>query len=131
MAWTQEQKLDYLLRLPWTIVPETTPEGDRLLRVRELRAAVGHGETDDELIHDFWESLRSTLLCYIHFNDPIPLPEGEEQLPWLLSDATVPEARRLAVESAVAGAVEPPTAEMQEVEDQTALQRVWGELTPA
>lgn len=72
----------YLVRLPWTIVPEMTPEGDRLLRVRELPAATGHGETDVELEADFWESLTETLRCYIHFGDRPPLPASVASLPW-------------------------------------------------
>jgi predicted RNase H-like HicB family nuclease len=65
-----------LLALPWTVVPETTPEGDRLLRVREVPSAVGHGETDEELERDLWESLTASLEAYLHFGDPVPLPTG-------------------------------------------------------
>ena len=63
-----------LLALPWTIVPETTPEGDRLLRVREIPSAVGHGATDAELERDLWDSLRESLLAYLHFGDAVPQP---------------------------------------------------------
>lgn len=67
-------EIDRLLALPWTIVAETTPEGDRLLRVREIPSAIGHGETDDELTRDLRESLESSLRAYLHFGDPIPKP---------------------------------------------------------
>jgi len=81
MTWTIEQKLESLLRLPWTIVSEVSPEGDRLLRVGEIPSAVGTGVEDLEMESDLWESLRASLASYLHFDDPIPLPEGEV-LPW-------------------------------------------------
>lgn len=77
-----EAELRRLLFLPWTIVPEVTPEGDRLLRVLEVPSAVGHGETDEELERDLWESLKESLKAYLHFGDPIPLPSGIPQS-WL------------------------------------------------
>ena len=98
MAWTDERKLSHLFTLPWTIEPEVTPEGDRLLRVRELPAAVGHGETDEELVRDFWESFRATLACYLHFGDRIPLPEGVKALPWERAPAE-PESQTVIVQS--------------------------------
>jgi predicted RNase H-like HicB family nuclease len=76
MDWTDEQTSAYLLRLPWTVAPETTPEGDRLLRVAEIPSAVGNGDTDAELEQDFWEALRASLEAYLHFGDPLPLPAG-------------------------------------------------------
>ena len=82
MSWSNEQKLAHLLSLPWTVVPDTSPEGDRLLRVQELPAAVGTGVSDEQLSRDFWESLRATLETYLHFEDGIPLPPGVDRLPW-------------------------------------------------
>lgn len=87
MDRSHEQQLEYLLRLPWTIVPEATPEGDRLLRVAEIPSAVGTGTTPEEIVADLWESLRESLRAYLHFGDPIPLPKGAAS-PWL------PSARR-------------------------------------
>lgn len=84
MGWTQEQQVQHLLRLPWTIVAETTPEGDRLLRVAEIPSAVGTGSTPQELEADLRESLRASLSAYLHFEDPVPLPKGAA-LPWLAS----------------------------------------------
>jgi hypothetical protein len=81
MAWTQEQKLAHLLALPWTIRLERTPEGDRLLRVAELPAAVGTGDTDAQLERDFWEALEATIRAYLHFGDTLPLPP-DVTLPW-------------------------------------------------
>lgn len=85
MTWTTDQKLESLLRLPWTISSETTPEGDRLLRVAEIPSAVGSGTDDLEVESDLWESLRAFLAAYLHFDDEIPLPEGCD-LPWSIAD---------------------------------------------
>ena len=48
--WDEQRKLDFLLRLPWTIYSEHTPEGDVLLRVRELPSVMGTGDTEDAII---------------------------------------------------------------------------------
>lgn len=85
MTWTTDQKLESLLRLPWTICSETTQEGDRLLRVEEIPSAVGSGTDDEETESDLWESLRASLAAYLHFADPIPLPHGCD-LPWSVAD---------------------------------------------
>lgn len=74
-------KLEYLLKLPWTFVRETTPEGDVVLRVSEIPSATGTGMTDEELARDTWDSLRASLETYLHFGDRIPLPGGAT-LPW-------------------------------------------------
>ena len=76
MEWTSEEKLEQLLRLPWTIGAETTEEGDQLLRVLEIPSAVGTGSTPGELESDLWDSLRESLRAYLHFGDTIPLPVG-------------------------------------------------------
>jgi hypothetical protein len=84
MSWTDEAKVEFMLRLPWTIVPDVSPEGDSLLRVTELPSAVASGNTPEKLEDDFWESLRSTLNAYVlHGEDP-PLPTRVKALPWHL-----------------------------------------------
>ena len=81
MPWTTEEKLAYLMRLPWTI--ETAPEDDyTVLRVKELPSVIATGKTGEELEADFWESLRATLEAYTHYDDPIPLPTEVTRLPW-------------------------------------------------
>ena len=83
MDWTPDQKLDYLLRLPWTIEPSLGEDGTyRVLRVRELPSVIATGTKDEELERDFWESLRASLEAYLHFGDPIPKPPPVQQLPW-------------------------------------------------
>jgi predicted RNase H-like HicB family nuclease len=76
MTEGRSSQLEQLLRLPWTIVKEITPEGDHLLRVAEIPSAVGSGATSEEMEADLWESLRESLRAYLHFGDPIPMPAG-------------------------------------------------------
>lgn len=76
MHHSSDSDLQRLLRLPWTIVKEVTPEGDILLRVKEIPSAVGSGSTTDELVSDLWESLTESLRAYLHFGDQVPLPLG-------------------------------------------------------
>ncbi len=82
MAWDEQRKLAYLLGVPWTIYLETTAEGDRLLRVRELPSVMGTGTSDEEIEREFWDSLESTLRSYLNFGDEVPLPPLELKLPW-------------------------------------------------
>lgn len=84
MTAAHDSELKHLLRLPWTIVKEVTPEGDHLLRVAEIPSAVGSGATSAELEADLWESLRESLRTYLHFHDPIPVPSGP-QPGWVVS----------------------------------------------
>lgn len=80
--WTREQQLEYLLqRIPWTISREEAPEGDVILRCREIADATGAGETDAEIERDFWESLRASLQAYLHFGERPPVP-ANFALPW-------------------------------------------------
>lgn len=71
-----DPQLQGLLRLPWTIISETTPEGDLLLRVKEIPSAVGCGETEPAAIADLWEALTESLRAHLHFGDPVPVPTG-------------------------------------------------------
>lgn len=71
-----EADLQRLLHLPWTILREETPEGDLLLRVKEIPSAVGCGRTEADLVADLWESLTESLRAYLHFGDAIPTPDG-------------------------------------------------------
>ena len=82
MTRSEDQQIEHLMRLPWTIVPETTPEGDRLLRIAEIPSAVGTGETPQEIEADLWQALRESLRAYLHYKDQIPLPTGIRG-PWL------------------------------------------------
>lgn len=82
MPWTNDQKLAYLLRLPWTLTVENGDEpGEYLIRVQEIPSAVGHG-TRETVEEDLWEALRTALAARLHFGDPIPLPPSVDRLPW-------------------------------------------------
>lgn len=91
MTEAHDSQLEHLLRLPWTIVKEVTPEGDHLLRVAEIPSAVGSGTTSEDMEADLWESLRESLRAYIHYNDPIPVPSGP-QPGWVASPHFVVKA---------------------------------------
>lgn len=84
MTWTTDEKLKHLLTLPWTIVREQAPEGEVVLRVAEIPSATGTGTTDSARETDLWDSLRESLRALLHFNDPVPLPQGSV-LPWAAS----------------------------------------------
>jgi predicted RNase H-like HicB family nuclease len=93
MNWTDERRLAFLLRLPWTLVAETTPEGDSLIRVAELPSAVGTGATQQEIERDLWDALTAALRAYLHFGDPIPVPVGRK-LPWVEAAPAADEVRQ-------------------------------------
>lgn len=71
---SEELELKRLLMLPWTILREETPEGDTILRVKEIPSAVGSGESDSDRERDLWDSLTESLRAYLHFGDAIPIP---------------------------------------------------------
>ncbi len=83
MAWTREQKLSALLRLPWSIRSEHI-RGDAYWvgRVAEIPSAIGTGDSPAELERDLWDSFRASLEVYLDRGDPIPLPPGVSRLPW-------------------------------------------------
>lgn len=79
--WTNQRKLELLLRLPWTVVPEKD-EDDLILRVEELPSVIATGRTEQQVEADFWESLRATLETYLQFDDPVPKPRSISAFPW-------------------------------------------------
>lgn len=92
MAWTEEQKVEALLRLPWTVSVEKSPEGDLVAYVREIPGVIATGRTMKALGIDLWASLKATLQCFVEFNDEIPLPPSSG-LPWVGNPA--PTERRV------------------------------------
>lgn len=76
MTAAADREIQRLMRLPWTVTAEISPEGERLLRVREIPSAVGCGSTDEEAVADLWASLEASLRAYVHFGDVVPLPAG-------------------------------------------------------
>jgi predicted RNase H-like HicB family nuclease len=69
-----DRQIEHLMSLPWTIVRETTPEGNDILKIAELPSVVVSGDTDEEMTAELAESLRESLRAYLHFGDPIPVP---------------------------------------------------------
>jgi|ERR1043166_1013288 predicted RNase H-like HicB family nuclease len=82
MPWTSEQKVEALLRLPWTLSVEKDSSGDLVAYVREIPGVVATGSSMKALGIDLWQSLKATLECFLEFNDDIPLPPGAS-LPWV------------------------------------------------
>ena len=90
MPWTQELKVQILLTLPWTVIPEDGDgPGERILRVKELPDVIVTGLAGtvaerEELTRDFWDSLKESLTCYVGEDVDPPLP-GQllgRPLPW-------------------------------------------------
>jgi len=59
-----------------------TEDGNWVMRVGELPAALATGATPEELEPAFWESLRETLSVFLEHGDPIPLPPLVSRYPW-------------------------------------------------
>ena len=81
--WTNERKLEALLRLPWTLhMTRNIEDGHWAMRVEELPAALATGATPEDLERAFWESLRETLAVFLDHGDKIPLPPRVSRYPW-------------------------------------------------
>ncbi len=82
MPWTDDQKLAYLIRLPWTVLVEDGDEpGERVLRIEELPSVIVGGVNARELAEEFWVSLRTSLETYLHYGDRVPVPPRVGPLP--------------------------------------------------
>lgn len=83
MTWTREQKLDSLMRLPWTIrVERDAEEGYLIARVAEIPSALAAADSESSLEYELWESLRVSLEVYLDHADVITLPPSVHSLPW-------------------------------------------------
>lgn len=79
--WTDEMKIDLLMKMPWTIRSQAADEpGEIILRVDELPGLIVIG-TPEELRGEFWEALRASLQAALHFGDEIKLPVPFK-MPW-------------------------------------------------
>lgn len=85
IEWTNEQKIDGLMRLPWSLSVEKDDDG-LVARVAEIPDAIATGANEKALALDLWESLRASLSVRVEHGDPIPLPVGSV-LPWLSGGA--------------------------------------------
>ncbi len=94
-TWTREQKLEALMKLPWTVTTER--EQDTWIgRVAEMSDAIATAGTERELAIDLWESLHASLSVRIDNDDPISLPPKTE-LPWANSAAPPQKPPRIHV----------------------------------
>src|SRR5690349_19812552 len=81
--WTNEQKIEALLRLPWTVqLTKNSEDGTLAMRDKELPAALAVATNPTELEAEFWESLRETLSVFLEHGDTVPLPALVKQYPW-------------------------------------------------
>ncbi len=82
MPWTAEQKIDALMRLPWSVSTQKSAYGSYLTaRIAEVSDAIATAADERSLARELFASLRASLSCRIDYGDEIPLPEGF-QLPW-------------------------------------------------
>lgn len=82
MAWTNEQRLDALMRLPWTITISPSEFGAYLTAVvAELPDAIATGDSERMLAKDVYGAIRASLAARLEFGDDIPAPSGSD-LPW-------------------------------------------------
>ncbi len=82
---TLEQRVQFLLRAPWTVVADPAAEqGKTVLRVQELPEFLVVGSTGDDLVNEFWLALGSLLESYLEDGQDPPLPAGF-RLPWARS----------------------------------------------
>ncbi|HEX6048122.1 MAG TPA: hypothetical protein VFZ21_02600 [Gemmatimonadaceae bacterium] len=95
MPWTLEQKLDALMRLPWSLSFTRSEHGNYLVaRVAEVADAMATGENDRAAAIALYESLRASLLVRLEHGDELPLP-ANTVLPWL--NRPEPQAEPLVV----------------------------------
>jgi hypothetical protein len=102
MTWTINQKLSYLMTLPWTVTV-TRPDGEEYLvaEVQEIPDAIATGADDRELARDLWDSLWASLSARFEFGDAIVLP-ASVTLPWDRGEAP-PTPRQPIVRQLVQG----------------------------
>lgn len=82
MTWTTKQRLEALMRLPWTILTEKSEFGDySVWRIAEMPDAIVTGTEERELARETYLALKASLACRLEFGDEITLPPGT-QLPW-------------------------------------------------
>ena len=82
MPWTDAQRLEALMELPWTIHVETDDtDGSYVAHVAEVPDAIATGATLRDLARDLYESLAASLEVRLHNDDAIPLPAGHT-VPW-------------------------------------------------
>ncbi len=98
MPWTQQQRISYLVSLPWTVALHRDSDDDIVARVAELPFLTATGSTEKAAARDLFDGLWCAMDAMLTHGDVVPLPEGAE-LPWERGEepATVPPRRYSAV----------------------------------
>jgi hypothetical protein len=83
MSWTTEQKVESLMRLPWTVTSEAADDPNEfVVRVKELPGTIVIG-TKEEIDEEFWGALRASIEARLEFGDKFDvLPPGVPCVPW-------------------------------------------------
>lgn len=72
----QQALLRRYLLMPWTLVPGSDEDSPYTLRVAEIPAVLGVGNSEKEVEQSFWEAMRSVLSSYIEDGEVLPKPRG-------------------------------------------------------
>lgn len=107
-TWSNQQKLAFLMRLPWSVRVETDPTDLSLFAsVAEIPDALADAADDEELLRALWDSLYSSLSVRLEHGDPIRVPSGIV-LPW---DAGIaPPRARWPLQQDLRAVVEPTSS---------------------
>jgi predicted RNase H-like HicB family nuclease len=80
--WSNDQKLEALMALPWTLKFDTDSlDGSLTAEVAELPEAIATGKDTKELAVSLYDALNASLASRLEHDDPIDLPPGCV-LPW-------------------------------------------------
>lgn len=109
MTWTRNLKVQYLVRLPWTVIVTRDAEGGYLAEVAELPFLLASGHREKDAARHLYEGLWTTLEAILEHDDALPLPAGST-LPWEHGEEPVSPARDHLVDGMLAGEAWTPTA---------------------
>lgn len=109
MAWSHTLKVQYLVRLPWTVQVGNAADGDVTVRLVELPFLLATGKDLKGAGRDLFEALWTAMDAMLEHSDKIPLPRGA-YLPWDRGEEPSATPRELVLEIAVGGEAWSPTA---------------------
>lgn len=76
MQGDNQLSIEEYLRMPWTVrISRNEEDGYLVARVVELPDVIATGIDEKELEGAFWDSLRASIECYLHFGDAVPTPD--------------------------------------------------------
>ena len=109
MTWTRDLKVQYLVRLPWTVEVSRDTEGGYLAEVAELPFLLASGRREKDAARHLYEGLWTALDAILEHEDALPLPAGAT-LPWEHGVEPVTPERHYLVDGVLAGEAWTPTA---------------------